>query len=398
MLAGLGIIVIMAIVGGIVAYIGDKLGTKVGKRRMSLFGLRPKYTSIIVTIITGVCISGITMGVLALASKNVRTALFGMDQLRAQMSELNSQIADKNKLLLQGKSNLDAKVKELNTVSNEVKATKAELEEAREARNKMAGQLVSVQQAFNEANEKLAASDAKLAKSDAEIQTLEATKEKMTAHIQDLQMTTKQLEEGVTYLREGTVVFRVGETLSAATIKPGLTETEAEVAITNILNDTNGMILRRFKMQKAETVVYVSRSNLEEAAQKISASSTPMMLRIVAAGNIISGEPAMAEIQVYPYTKIYSKGDVVASTTVTGGQEAQEEIMSFLKQVNTQATAQGVISDSLSGDIGTISGNDLFAVIRQLQGMSGKVQVVAIAKEDTYTSGPLPIELVLRAL
>ena len=45
MLVGLKILVIIAIMGGLIAYMGDKLGTKVGKRRMSLFGLRPKHPS-----------------------------------------------------------------------------------------------------------------------------------------------------------------------------------------------------------------------------------------------------------------------------------------------------------------------------------------------------------------
>lgn len=57
MLVGLKILVIIAIMGGLIAYMGDKLGTKVGKRRMSLFGLRPKHTSIIVTIVTGLLVA-----------------------------------------------------------------------------------------------------------------------------------------------------------------------------------------------------------------------------------------------------------------------------------------------------------------------------------------------------
>ena len=54
MLVGLRILLIITIMGGLIAFLGDKIGTKVGKRRMSLFGLRPKHTSIIVTIVTGI--------------------------------------------------------------------------------------------------------------------------------------------------------------------------------------------------------------------------------------------------------------------------------------------------------------------------------------------------------
>ena len=81
MLVGLKILFIIAIMGGLIAYMGDKLGTKVGKRKMSLFGLRPKHTSIIVTIVTGLLVAATTVGVLTITSQSVRTALFGMDQL-----------------------------------------------------------------------------------------------------------------------------------------------------------------------------------------------------------------------------------------------------------------------------------------------------------------------------
>ena len=38
---GIALIAVLAITGGIIAYIGDKLGTKVGKKKLTIFGLRP---------------------------------------------------------------------------------------------------------------------------------------------------------------------------------------------------------------------------------------------------------------------------------------------------------------------------------------------------------------------
>ena len=69
MVVGVKILIIIALMGGLIAYMGDKLGTKVGKRRMSLFGLRPKHTSIIVTIVTGLLVAAATVGVLSLPLK-----------------------------------------------------------------------------------------------------------------------------------------------------------------------------------------------------------------------------------------------------------------------------------------------------------------------------------------
>ncbi|HBS58399.1 MAG TPA: DUF3084 domain-containing protein, partial [Firmicutes bacterium] len=41
---GISLIAVLAVMGGMIAYIGDKIGTKVGKRKLSVFGLRPKHT------------------------------------------------------------------------------------------------------------------------------------------------------------------------------------------------------------------------------------------------------------------------------------------------------------------------------------------------------------------
>ena len=40
-MVGIRMIVIMAIVGGLIAYIADKMGSKIGKKRMSVLACAP---------------------------------------------------------------------------------------------------------------------------------------------------------------------------------------------------------------------------------------------------------------------------------------------------------------------------------------------------------------------
>ena len=84
---GVTLILVLAVVGGVIAVIGDRLGTRIGKKKLTLFGLRPRHTAVVVTIFTGVCITTVTFGILAAASENVRTALFGMDRLNAMIAD-----------------------------------------------------------------------------------------------------------------------------------------------------------------------------------------------------------------------------------------------------------------------------------------------------------------------
>ena len=387
MLVGLKILIIIAIMGGLIAYMGDKLGTKVGKRRMSLFGLRPKHTSIIVTIVTGLLVAAATVGVLTITSQSVRTALFGMDQLRADMNQLTAEVTAKNAELKRGQELLEANKKELadrmaeiETIRKEVEQSRQELADAEAAKIATEAELSALQASYDEASKKLAA--------------LEATRASMEKHIADLQKTQEELKTGIIHLREGTILFQVDQLLAQAVVRNGLSHNEACDAVNSIVEDTNKLVLRRLGVEdNGESVVYVDRQNMEVAISKVEESKTPMVIQVVAAGNIIAGEPAVATIQVYPQQFIYKSGDVISTAVIDGGSNAQVNMLRFLKQVNEEAKSKGVIPDSLSGDIGTIPGDELFSAIRRIGMLHGKVYVEAYADGDTYSSGPVHIKL-----
>lgn len=86
---GLRLILILAVVGGLIAFIGDKLGSKIGKKKLSVFGLRPYHTSVLMTVITGILIASITLVTMAVASDSARTAMFGMEKLQNELAALN---------------------------------------------------------------------------------------------------------------------------------------------------------------------------------------------------------------------------------------------------------------------------------------------------------------------
>ena len=90
-MVGIRMIVIMAIVGGLIAYIADNMGSKIGKKRMSVFGLRPRHTSILLTVLSGMMISVLTIGVMAISSESARTALFGMEKIKAEVKMLEKE-------------------------------------------------------------------------------------------------------------------------------------------------------------------------------------------------------------------------------------------------------------------------------------------------------------------
>ena len=82
---GIWLVLVLVLMGGGIAYLGDKIGMLVGRRRLTLFGLRPKHSSVIVTVMTGTLIAGTSLSILAVASHDVRTALFHMKEIQESL-------------------------------------------------------------------------------------------------------------------------------------------------------------------------------------------------------------------------------------------------------------------------------------------------------------------------
>ena len=103
-MGGLLVVVLIIVLAGAIAYVGDRVGHQVGRKRLTLFGLRPKYTSTIVAVGTGMLIALIvTLGALA-ASSYVRTAFFRLGTLSARINALEAQALAQGKELQQTRS------------------------------------------------------------------------------------------------------------------------------------------------------------------------------------------------------------------------------------------------------------------------------------------------------
>ncbi|HQK95974.1 MAG TPA: DUF3084 domain-containing protein, partial [Armatimonadota bacterium] len=89
------IIVAIALVaaGGLIAYIGDTIGKRLGRRRATLFGLRPRWTAILVSTTTGVLIALMSLGILLTFSGRVREALTRYDALKSDIDQAQKDLS-----------------------------------------------------------------------------------------------------------------------------------------------------------------------------------------------------------------------------------------------------------------------------------------------------------------
>lgn len=412
---GLQLIAILAVMGGIIAYIGDKLGTKVGKKKLSIFGLRPKHTSILVTIITGILIAGATLGILTVASKDVRTALFGMEALKNELSSLTGEVKQKNSELSASQAALAAKTEEYGVVTQKIKETMSqltaiakELSEVTAERDKTAAALEKVQADYvtaaadlNKSKQEIAALQATKNELDTKVATLNISKETLQQDVNRLNDLTNNLKQSIQVVREGTVAFRAGEILGSGIIQAGSSREEIENYLKQLSYGTNQSIVKRLGISDTNVeVLWLAKAEFEQAVSIAEQSGESVLVRIASSGNIIYGEPVIGNFELYPNRLVYKKGEAIFTDTAEAGRsghDAEEMVLAFLKKVNSTAVAKGMLADPLEGTVGVISGAQLYDTVNKVRQIGGKVEITAAAKVDTYTMGPLQLSIQVKA-
>ena len=92
MTTGYILIVAILVLGGFIATVGDRIGTRVGKKRLSLFNLRPKNTAILVTLFTGSLISASTLAILFTADEGLRKGVFQLEDIQKDLRHKREQL------------------------------------------------------------------------------------------------------------------------------------------------------------------------------------------------------------------------------------------------------------------------------------------------------------------
>ncbi len=113
---------VLPVVGGLIAWLGDVIGYRVGKARRSLFGLRPRTTARLIGVAVGAVLPLIGLGVAAAGSQQVRIALLHLQELRAEAARLS----EANRKLVATEVKLRRQVRELEREVGEAKKRAAE--------------------------------------------------------------------------------------------------------------------------------------------------------------------------------------------------------------------------------------------------------------------------------
>lgn len=327
-------ILIVIIVSGLISFAGDRTGHFIGRKRLSVFNLRPRHTAIAITIITGSLIAVFTGTILFALSSDVRTAVFGLDKLKKNISESNK-----------------------------------ELENIRKDKERML----------------------------ADIDRLNKTLEDSRKEIASLQKTREKMSKEISTARSGHLLYSVGDIVTSTVIDIAGGRDEVEGKLAAILLNTDGAIKKAIGGNR-EHYVSMPTKELDEAVSFLSGKSGSAVIRLVAASNVILGEEIPVHFEIFENVQAFKNGEVILFDNINGSKtsaEIEEKIKELLSKVNEKAIEKGMLPGP-DGSVGTIPYSRIFEVAKTIKASGKTVRVSVISLRDTFSTGPLEIELSIK--
>ena len=360
----------LIIISGLIAFIGDWVGLKIGKKRVSIFGLRPHHTAIVITIISGILIAIITITMLAISSNDVRTALFGMEELKGKLTYLSREVELRNTQLSSTKEDLKEKITQLQEMeekyqklSEDIKNKTSQLEE-----------LLIIRKGLIE------------------------EKDKLTEEVEELNATIKALYSGIAWIREGEVILGSDEQIALIIIQGQRSIEEIKEELIGFLNEASNKVLAMGakKDERTNQVFIISQEEFEGIAQKIYDTDKEMIVRLLSSINVVEGEPIVAHFDVLENKLVFRIDEEIISEEIENSKvagEVEKVLLTLLRKVNILAVEKGIIPDPKSSFVGSISAVNLYNSVKTIVESDTTMKVSIVSVYDTWSSGPLRVRM-----
>ncbi|EDX85635.1 hypothetical protein S7335_3337 [Synechococcus sp. PCC 7335] len=441
----------VACLGGVIATVGDRIGMKVGKSRLSLFNLRPRQTATLVSVVTGMVASFSTLMLLIALDGQLRKGLFQLDDIQQELSQaqrdlesavneresvegtleesrqLQSEAQDRLRQtnrslrtaiareeetlssLIETQDQLESVSAQIGSLRDEIGGLRSERQQLIEERAAVRSQIEQRDQALRSRDQELQSRDQQIAQRDQEIEERARRLNDLQAQQTLLTEEIARLDDEFQVLRLGNVAIRRNETL-AVTLARSDSEEAAQRAVEAALVQANAIALRSIwpGLEEVEDFVIQFDPDIVQQIIETTIDARSYIIRVSSAANYVVGEPCVGEIlngggepclQVNleaPVNEIrYIPGETVASVQVTQEDLTDEDLAERYRALQVRAEIQarrdGIVYFNPIVARGLT--DPVVDFLRQVQVYDQPIEIQAIASQSTYTIGPVYLEL-----
>ncbi len=380
-MSGWLLILALLVLGGVLSTLGDRLGSRVGKARLSLFKLRPRRTAVLITVLTGSLISAISLGLMLLVSERLRTGLFELDQIEQRLRDSRSEL---------DKSRADLRSAEAESSQARQQLTKVE----KQASNlqKELQPLLKQRQQLERERERLSRD---IQAKDSDIRRNQAELSKLNSKISTSSKELELLERNLIALRRGDVVLSSGQPLEVARVRID-DPAQSQSVIHALLQRTNQSVYQRVLPGETPNrqILLVPRSDISKLEKTLSKRGD-WVISLISAANVLRGErQVIAFPDVRPNKRIVRSGEQLATTVLEADERGPEQVRGclnlLLAAAFTRAQRQGSLTSGLQFD--PVRLNQLAdALINRPAGQAVKLEVVARGNSDL--ADPIAVDI-----
>jgi uncharacterized protein (DUF3084 family) len=382
------LILALLVLGGVLATLGDRLGSRVGKARLSLFNMRPRRTAVLITVLTGSLISAVSLGLMLLVSERLRTGLFELERLEERLSTTRTQLEASRKRLSSSQAEVARAQQGQRRVQRELAQAERRATDLRRELAPLQAQRTRLERERERLTRVLSGRDAEIKRTEAELKTV---REKIAAGAKELD----DLENNLIALRRGDVVITTGQTLASAKVQLERPDQANEV-ITALLQQANSNAFRRvLPGQPVDRQILLVPSNDITRLESLLARPGSWVVSILSAANVLRGErQVLAFPDLRPNRRVVDGGEVMARTTIEADLRSPEQLVRrlnlLLAAAYAQAQRQGTLVDGLQFDAAKF--NQLARTLAE-RPEDTVVQLEAVALRDADTPDPIAVEL-----
>lgn len=399
------IILVLIFLSGFIAYLGDLIGRRIGKKRLTIFNLRPRHTAIIITIFSGILIALITLAIITGISKDARDALFRIDVIKKSLKEVE------NKYNVQ-KMDLEKKSKEMNNLKekwedtkNETKKIEDEYMQTKKNLNLTDKKLSSLQNTKNKLNKKLQELENHKQDLEEKIESLRGQGDQVFEKLKEVRKELEEVEvekekiiNSLEEVKLKKLIFKVNQELLKISIPKDLGEDELRKKILEGLKKANNTALSAgAKSDRENEGIIVFQFQIEDLVKKIREKNDNIILRILSSENTVEGEPVFIKFEMYLDRLVFKKGETIIEEIISS-QNSQKEIEEILKNILGKVREIAFKKEVLTnpqGEIGDISAIKFYGAIDKIRKSKNKLKLKVIALKDTYRSGPLEVDFII---
>ena len=436
MTTGLVLIAAMLVLGGVIATVGDRLGMRVGKSRLSLFHLRPRQTATLITIMTGVIISAATFTILFAISDQLRTGVFelesiqtdlddartGLQQAQSQQQRIESELTTAVRQRTQARQQLGALNQALEAVTAEKNQSERQLQENAAQLQETRQDLTRTQASFQQAQQILQQVSQQAGQLRTEIVELQRDREMAIAErdqaiadkeqelrlleVQQQQLTQEVaiLEREVQGLRQGNVALFRNQTLASNLIRVTNPDTSPQ-AVFEVLQDANQFAAQRIRpgtVAYEQQVLGITNNQVEQLINQLT-DGDEYVVRILAASNYLVGEPCVlageacirVSVSSVPNELLFQRDAVLASINLTPnsleGNQLAEQINLLIGTAQFRMRQVGVVAEILQ--IADGQTETVVSFFQSLRTYGQPLDVQVRASAAIYTAGPVRLDL-----